>query len=133
MPSRKDRPKIFTHLVAAKIDDQTYRKLRRLLDQHPGNDMSNLVRTILTNRPVRIFTRDQTLDNVMEELTRLRTEIKHIGVNINQITKKFNTYPEPHRKAFYAKIAFEHYLAVEPKVNRLLDIVAQLAKKWLSE
>ena len=133
MPSRKDRPKIFTHLVAAKIDDQTYRKLRRLLDQHPGNDMSNLVRTILTNRPVRIFTRDQTLDNVMEELTRLRTEIKHIGVNINQITKKFNTYPEPQRKDFYAKIAFEHYLAVEPKVNRLLEIVAQLAKKWLSE
>lgn len=95
--------------------------------------MSRLVRAIITKQPVRIFTRDLTLDNVMEELSRLRTEIKHIGVNINQITRKFNTYPEPQRKAFYAKMAFQEYLAIELKIDGLLDIISPLAKKWLQE
>ncbi|WP_431217177.1 plasmid mobilization relaxosome protein MobC [Puia sp. P3] len=104
---RKSRPKILTHVLTTKVDDPTYRKLRSLLDQNPQNDMSRLVRAIITKQPVRVFTRDLTLDNVMEELSRLRTEIKHIGVNINQITRKFNTYPEPQRKAFYAKMVFQ--------------------------
>jgi len=131
--NRKRRPKIFTHALHTKVSDSTYLKLCHLLDQNPGNDMSNLVRTILNKGKVRVFTRDQTIDIIVEELARHRTEIKRIGININQITKQFNSYPEPHRKALYAKIAFEQYLAIEPKIDRLLEIVAQLAKKWLSE
>ncbi len=67
----------------------------------------------------------------MEELARLRTEIKRIGLNINQITKLFNSYPEPQRKAAYAKLAFDNYLGIESKVDRLLEIVSHLAFKWL--
>ncbi|MBN8852752.1 MAG: hypothetical protein BGO55_03255 [Sphingobacteriales bacterium 50-39] len=130
---RKRRPKILTHVLTTKVSDSTYSKLKHLLDQNPQNDMSRLVRAILNNQTVRVFTRDITLDNLMEELTRLRTEIKHIGVNINQITRKFNTYPEPQRKAFYAKMAFQEYLAIEPRINRLIDIITPLAQKWLQE
>ena len=130
---KKRRPKILTHVLTTKVSDSTYSKLKHLLDQNPQNDMSRLVRAILNNQPVRVFTRDLTLDNLMEELTRLRTEIKHIGVNINQITRKFNTYPEPQRKAFYAKMAFQEYLAIEPRIDRLIDIITPLAQKWLQE
>ena len=130
---KKRRPKILTHVLTTKVSDSTYEKLKRLLDQNPQNDMSRLVRAILNNQPVRVFTRDLTLDNLMEELARLRTEIKHIGININQVTRKFNTYPEPQRKAFYAKTAFQEYLAIEPKIDRLIDIITPLAQKWLQE
>ena len=130
---KKRRPKILTHVLTTKVSDSTYSKLKHLLDQNPQNDMSRLVRAILNNQPVRVFTRDLTLDNLMEELTRLRTEIKHIGVNINQITRKFNSYPEPQRKAFYAKMAFQEYLAIEPRIDRLIDIITPLAQKWLQE
>ena len=130
---KKRRPKILTHVLTTKVSDSTYSKLKHLLDQNPQNDMSRLVRAILNNQPVRVFTRDLTLDNLMEELTRLRTEIKHIGVNINQITRKFNSYPEPQRKAFYAKMAFQEYLAIEPRIDRLINIITPLAQKWLQE
>jgi hypothetical protein len=125
--------KALKHKLTTKVNEQTYLKLCRLLDQNPQNDMSRLVRAILNNQPVRVFTRDLTLDNLMEELTRLRIELKHIGVNINQITRKFNTYPEPQRKAFYAKMAFQEYLAIEPRIDRLIEIITPLAQKWLQE
>jgi hypothetical protein len=70
---------------------------------------------------------------VMEELAALRAEIRAIGININQVTRLFNTYPEPRRKEFYAKIAFKEHLRIESKIDQLLIIISKLSKKWLSE
>ncbi|GGA93149.1 plasmid mobilization protein [Puia dinghuensis] len=125
--------KALKHKLTTKVNEQNYLKLCHLLEQNPQNDMSRLVRAILNNQPVRVFTRDLTLDNLMEELSRLRTEIKHIGVNINQITRKFNIYPEPQHKAFYAKMVFQEYTAIQPRIDRLIDIITPLAQKWLQE
>jgi hypothetical protein len=121
------------HRLFTRVNDRKYEELQRLLLRNPKNDMSSLLRNIIHNRPVKVVTKDLTLDNLMEELAKLRTEIKAIGVNINQITKKFNTYPEPSRKAFFAKVAFQEYQAIEPKIDQLLTIISKLAKKWLSE
>ena len=103
-----------------------------LLAKTRSKDMSTLLRDILYKRPIEVITRDETLDNTMEELARLRTEIRAIGVNINQITRYFNTYPEPQKKMLYAKMAFKEYLDIEPKIDQLLIIVSKMSKRWLS-
>jgi hypothetical protein len=121
------------HRLYTRVNDRKYTELQKLLEGNPRNDMSQLLRDILHNRPVKVFTKDKTLDNVMEELARLRTEIRYIGVNINQITRLFNTYPEPHRKAEYAKIAFEEYQSIGCRIDELLIIVSKLGRRWLSE
>src|SRR5882762_1866182 len=100
------------HRLYTRVNDQKMNELQALLRQNPKNDMSSLIRDILHDRKVKVFVKDQTLDNLMEELAKLRTEIRSIGVNINQITRFFNTYPEPQRKAAYAKMAFDKYQAI---------------------
>jgi hypothetical protein len=119
--------------LETRVNKKTYLDLQRILSQNPNKDMSGLVRDILYNRPIKIFTHDLTLDNLMEELAKLRTEIRAIGININQITRLFNTYPEPRRKEFYARTAFSEYLKIEAKTDRLLEIISKLAERWLSE
>jgi hypothetical protein len=121
------------HELKTRVNTRKYQELLRILKQNPNKDISSLLRDILENRPIKVFTRDLTLDNLMEELARLRMEIKAIGVNINQITKKFNTYPDPRRKEFYAKTAFAEYQALQPRIEQLLTIISKLAKKWLPE
>lgn len=120
------------HRLYLRVNDKKYRELWTLLKKSEHQDMSSLLRDIISNRPVKVFTRDETLDNVMGELARLRTEIRAIGININQITRHFNTWPEPQKKAFYARVAFKEYQAIEVKVEDLLGIVSKLAKRWLS-
>jgi hypothetical protein len=120
------------HKLCTRVNSEKYAQLQDILAKRPNPDMSGLIRDILHNRPVKVFTKDKTFDNVMEELARLRSEIRAIGVNINQITRFFNTYPEPQRKALYAKMAVKEYLALEPKIEELLTIVSKLGKKWLS-
>ena len=134
--SRKDKRVLegdeLKHRLNTRVNDRKFAELKTLLARSRNKDMSALIRDILYNRPVKIVVRDETLDNVMEELARVRTEIRAIGVNINQITRHFNTYPEPQRKVLYAKVAFKEYQAIDAKIEQLLVIVAKLAKRWLS-
>lgn len=52
--------------------------------------------------------------------------------NINQMTRVFNTYPEPKRREISARLSFQKYMAIEAQVDRLLETVSKLAVKWLS-
>ncbi len=119
------------HVIITRVNDEKYAELCRLLHGNPANDMSRLIRDILYSRPIKVFTKDKSLDSVMEELSLLRSEIRAIGVNINQITRWFNTYPEPQRKLFQSKLAFNEYRLLKSKIDRLLDIISNLAVRWL--
>src|SRR5690348_13640086 len=106
------------HEVKTRVNEKKYQELTAILSKNPNKDMSSLVRDILSNRPIKIYTHDRSLDLVMEELALLRGEIRAIGININQITRLFNTYPQTRRKEFYAKFAFKEYLGIELKIER---------------
>jgi hypothetical protein len=119
--------------LKTRVTDAKFQELQAILKHSTHSEMSGLLRAILMGQPIKVLTQDQSLSNVMEELARIRTEIRSIGVNINQITRLFNLYPEKHRKEFYAKTAFSTYEALQPKIDRLLTLVSNLAIKWLSE
>ena len=121
-----------THLIYTKVNDEKYNELKKLLDANPANNMGRLVRDILYKTPIKIITFDKTLDVVVEEFTKIRSELNAIGVNINQITHMFNTYPEPQRKLFFAKIAIDRYVLIEEKIDRLFSMLLQIERKWLS-
>ena len=84
--------------VMTRINQAKYQELKRLADMTKDETISGLVRDIIHNRTIQVFTHDETMDLLMEELANLRGQIRAIGVNINQITRLFNTYPEPGRK-----------------------------------
>ena len=121
-----------THLIYTKVNDEKYNELKKLLDANPANNMGRLVRDILYKTPIKIITFDKTLDVVVEEFTKIRSELNAIGVNINQITHMFNTYPEPQRKLFFAKIAIDRYVLIEEKIDRLFSMLLQIERKWWS-
>lgn len=124
---------VLKYQVKTRVAEPTFNKLQKILEQQPQLDMSSLVRSILENRHIRVFTHDRSLDILMEELAALRAEIKAIGININQITRLFNTYPSVKQKEFYGKIAFDKYITLESKIERVLEIISKLSNRWLSE
>jgi MobC-like protein len=117
--------------LETRVNEKKFRELETILSRTLNKDMSSLIRDILHNRQVKVYTYDRSLDVVMEELAALRAEIRAIGVNINQVTRLFNSYPENRRKEFFAKIVFDKYISTETKIDRLLEIITQLSKKWL--
>lgn len=122
-----------TRLVATKVTQAKYDELEGLIKKTKGETISSILRKILHDKPVKVFRHDESLDIVMEELAANRAEIRSIGININQMAKLFNTYPELRTKVFYAKNGYERFLKLEANIENLLGKVEVLAKKWLSE
>jgi hypothetical protein len=122
---------VLKYEVKTRVNESKYLELERLIQGSVNLDMSGLVRDILYNRSISVITYDRTMDMTMEELSAIRGQIRKIGVNINQMTKLFNTYPEPRRKEIFARMAFQQYTLLQPPVEQLLGIISQLAKKWL--
>ena len=122
-----------THKICTRVTNDKYAELKSLIDSNPANDMSRVLRDILDGVPIRVITLDKSFETQIDELIMIKAEIRAIGVNINQITHMFNTYPEPQRKLYFAKIAFERYLQIDQKTDKLFAIVAKIEKKWLSE
>lgn len=116
-----------------RIRSDKFEELSLIATQTKGETVSSLVRKIIHDRPVKVFHHDESLDLVMEELAANRAEIRSIGVNINQMAKLFNTYPELQKKLFYSKNGYNRFLLLESNIERLLGIMEKLAHRWLSE
>ncbi len=52
--------------------------------------LSEYVRRVLFGKAVTVYTRNQSLDELMAELILLRRELKAIGVNFNQAVHRLN-------------------------------------------
>ena len=73
------------------------------------------------------------MNPMMEELALIRKEIKAIGININQLTRKFNGTTEEKQRGYYVLQAADLYQKVGEKVERLLQLISKLAERWLQE
>ena len=121
-----------TRLVQTKITEKRFNTLEALVSQTKGETISSVVRKIIESKSIKVYTHDESLDLIMEELAAHRAEICSIGVNINQMAKLFNSYPQLKTKMFYAEKGYDRYLLLEDKIDRLLEIVSDLAHVWLT-
>ncbi|MBV4357354.1 plasmid mobilization protein [Pinibacter aurantiacus] len=53
--------------------------------------LSDYIRSKVFDKPITIYSRNQSLDDCMHELIRLKNELNAIGINYNQVVKKMYT------------------------------------------
>ena len=126
----KSEEELLVKSVAVRVTAAEHMRLKRLQIQSDCHSIGEMIRRILTGRRVKLFHKDASLDGVVEELAGVREELRAIGVNINQITRHFNASTSGHRRALLSHQALEQYRIVGQKVNLLLTLISQLARKW---
>lgn len=129
----KEKSEKLTHKVFTRIGKTKYEELDELLKSSACRTMSALLRDILMRRNITVQTHDITLDKTMEQLSAIRKELHAIGININQITHRFNIYPDFEHRIFLATEAAAQYKRTEVKVDELLSLIAKLSERWLPE
>jgi hypothetical protein len=119
--------KVITVRVSQRFFDSLEEKRKKTNCQN----VSEMVRAILYKEKIHFYYTDATLNSTALELSGIRKELNQIGNNINQITKSFHTADSDSQKMFYALKVAEDYKKVEGKVDKLLIMVSEVAKKWL--
>jgi hypothetical protein len=133
MPRKKieDRDEILAHNLIIRINGKLLKKLDDLHKNSNCQSIAEVARKILEKEKILVFHKDISMNGVMEELTSIRKELKAIGININQVTKKFNSTNSAPQQAYYALKTADLYQKVDVKIDRLLILVSQLTQKWL--
>lgn len=127
--AKKDK---LTHRIHTRITKEKYEELTVLLAQCRGiKSLSELLRDILSNRKINIQNYDRSLDTVMEQLSSIRTELHAIGVNINQVTRRFHAEKLPEARLLQVMEIEQQYRDVGKKVDRLFEIIQKLSARWL--
>jgi len=96
-----------------------------------SRELSAFARKRLLEEPLTYYTRNASLDEGLQELVQLRKELNAIGNNLNQQTKKLNSFTV----APGLSVMVESIKTVREQVNKQLteinNAINQLAKQWL--
>jgi len=133
MPRKKaaNPEEVLSHPIIIRVTETVFNRLEALRKESHYSSIGEVARRILSNRKVRLFYKDISMNGPMEEMALIRKELKAIGININQLTRSFNQDKAGTHRAFYLLKVAEQYKVVGDKVDRLIHIISQLAEQWL--
>ena len=114
-----------------RLNADEYRQLQTNFKRTTCRKISEYARKILLSKPVTVNHRNASLDELMTELIRLRSELSAAGNNFNQAVKKLNSLSRIEE--------FQSWLiGYESDKRKLLDHIeeiknhiAETSKKWL--
>ncbi|MVT07732.1 plasmid mobilization relaxosome protein MobC [Chitinophaga tropicalis] len=134
--ARKPSPKpeqLYVRSVRTRVTEKVYQRLQYMVSEGDCNSVGEAARRILSGDKIAIFYVDNSLNVPMQRLVEIRQELRDIGVNINQVTRYFNSSTGSDKKLFHSLNVLERYQQVNERVDELLEIVKALSKKWLQK
>jgi hypothetical protein len=127
----KAQDELLSRNLIIRVTETTFKHLKKIHSESNYASIAEVARRILSNRQVKLFYKDVSMNSQMEEMALIRKELKSIGININQITRSFNQNKAEIHRAYYVMKVADLYKKVDEKVDRLLIIISGLAEKWL--
>ena len=80
-----------TRIIGLRLTPDEYAKIEKKWKASTFRKLSDYVRRSLFDKPVVTTYRNSSQDDLMAELTRLRSELNAVGNNFNQAVKKLHT------------------------------------------
>lgn len=130
---RRERKKELEHRITFRLSREELQRLDALLAKSTCNTQSELIRKMLFKGKVTLITYDRSLDTVMEMLSGIRTELHAIGININQVTRRFHQEKLPEARFIRVLEIQDLNKDTGKKVKELLELIGKLSGRWLQE
>ena len=112
---------------------EEYNKVNVSFKTTTKKKLSEYIRFVLLEKPVTVYTRDQSVDDLMSELVQLRKELSGMGSNFNQLVKRLHTASQFQEiKALALRCENDQEKFIE-KVNEINLKIAEMSDKWLQE
>ena len=111
-----------------RLKETDYDKIKQKFSKSTCRKLSEYARRVLLEKQITVNQRNQSLDDFMAEMIRLRNELNAIGNNLNQSVKKLYTLNQIHEFKNWiisnentTKILFEKVDEIKNKINQISD------------
>jgi len=120
-----------TEWLHLRLSQDEHTKIHKAFKKTTCRKLSDYARKILLGQPVVSNYRNQSLDDFMAELIRLRKDLNAVGNNFNQAVKKLHTLNETDRAEQWV-IAYERDKTSVMKGIKAIEIfIAKIGDQWL--
>lgn len=120
-----------TRIVGLRFTPEEFNKIERKWKSTTCRKLSDYIRKHLFNKPITTYYRNQSLDELMYELIRLRNEFNALGNNFNQAVKRLHTLDQiPEFKVWILRHELEKKILFN-KVEEIKNHIQKVAEKWL--
>lgn len=130
MNEQKNSRNKWIHL---RLTEAEYKKIDTGYKQSTKRKLSQYVRSILLDKPITVYTRNQSYDDFVSEMILLRNELKAIGNNFNQTVKKLHTMDYDAEIKSWALINENSKHLFLKKVEEINLKIAQISDQWSQE
>lgn len=115
--------------VTIRVSIPFYEKMKTWLAKSNCRSMGELARHIIYKEQIIFYAKDATMDSVAAELAGIKKELRSIGVNINQVTRYFNSKALPSAKIFEALKILDEYKKMTVKCDAVLAGIDVISNK----
>ncbi|MBI1342405.1 MAG: plasmid mobilization relaxosome protein MobC [Terrimonas sp.] len=122
-----------TRWLHIRLTETEYKKLQAGFTTSTKQKISSYARDILLDKPVTVYTRNQSVDDFVAEMIQLRNELKAIGNNINQAVKKLHTSANNTELKYWAQQVANSREILFQKMDEINSKIASISDQWLPE
>jgi hypothetical protein len=120
-----------TRIVGLRFTPEEYAKIERKWKASTCQKLSDYLRRNLLSKPITTNYRNQSTDEFIAEITRLRSELNAIGNNFNQAVKKLHTLHQISEfKSWIISYELEKKILWN-KVEEIKKSIQKISEKWL--
>jgi len=113
-----------------RLSESEYQTVKSRFQKSTFLKMSEYSRSLLLGKPVKIIHRNQSMDELMEELILLRQELNYVGHNFNQAVKKLNSFAELPEAHYWKNAMDVSRNELEPCIKKIKDRMNNYADLW---
>ncbi len=114
-----------------RLKEEEYKQIQKKFEISTCRKLSEYARRVLLDKTIIVNQRNQSLDDFMAEMIRLRNELHPVGNNFNQAVKRLHTLEKiPEFKSWLLLYEASRKLLLE-KVEIIKQKIAQFSDKWL--
>jgi mobilization protein MobC len=114
-----------------RLKDEEHNKIYNKFSNSTCRKLSEYARRVLLDKEVTVNQRNQSLDDFMAEMIRLRNELNAIGNNVNQSVKKLHTLQQIKEFKSWLIMNENNQKNLLQKVDEIKFKINQISDKWL--
>lgn len=127
---KKESREVRNKMVVVRMNEKEYERLEIFLKKTTCRNTSEYLRKVSLQEPVTIKYRNQSADDFLAEMIRLKNELNAIGNNFNQAVHRLHTLDKIPEFRSWIMLYENTRQQAETKVSEILLRVTKMYNEW---
>ena len=131
MVMREVKKEVRNKWLHIRLNDSEYDTINNHWQQTTSKELSDYARKVLLKKPVLINHRNQSADEILAEMIRLKNELSAIGNNFNQAVHKLHTLDRISQVKIWLEVNEPLKYSFLKKTEEIRVRMNQIYEQWL--